>query len=499
MDFSTVGAFQENVVDFEIYHLRELTQEQLEAKRSSLLSTALKYARDYIWQRDAFNLHVGPAPWQAKAQRGLQRSRDAQPPLWGSVHFGDNIEDEWFITWFLKLCTAKDPDIAVHIWDNDGSFLLIEAADALPKWLKPDIEQNRVWLYNGELHIIPLPDMQHPSIPASPTTSEALQIVQAPGINTAAGKSAQEAISARVKGFPGKARKSMHHARCIVPAAVAHVLGVDSLLIAPAVEAFYRRTPADMRAARLGKHVPPKDMNGAESPEWQAFVTSLQRNGYFGEDIPGSMRYRQRLSAAHAAFDDMGATGGSSERQSPGRQLHQLLAQPFDKAEVTQAMQREEDSQAWIAEGAAELEAQLQARSAGGSAAAAGTQGAGDEGVDAADVAKRFKDFMAQLSSMEGVEMPAADLGSGDAVSMEQQKFWSELGTAFGYDNTAAGRAMNGGDDSSEEGSSFYTRGTTSSDEDEDDESSAFQPSATPAGASQTRGRQQAVSSSAAV
>ena len=68
----------------------------------------------------------------------------------------------------------------------------------------------------------------------------------------------QDAIAARVKGFPGKARKSLHHARCIVPAAVAHVLSVDPSMVAPAVDAFYRRTPVDMKAARLGKYVPPK-------------------------------------------------------------------------------------------------------------------------------------------------------------------------------------------------------------------------------------------------
>lgn len=49
--------------------------------------------------------------------------------------------------------------------DNDGEFLLIEAALHLPKWLdsaKEDVTDNRVFIFQGNLHIIPL----YPSTPA---------------------------------------------------------------------------------------------------------------------------------------------------------------------------------------------------------------------------------------------------------------------------------------------------------------------------------------------
>jgi len=32
----------------------------------------------------------------------------------------------------------------VRVYDSDGEFLLIEAADFLPKWLNPDTAENRV-------------------------------------------------------------------------------------------------------------------------------------------------------------------------------------------------------------------------------------------------------------------------------------------------------------------------------------------------------------------
>ena len=46
---------------------------------------------------------------------------------------------------------------ACRVWDNDGEFLLIEAAYGLPRWLKPETAQNRLWLHGGAVHLVPLP------------------------------------------------------------------------------------------------------------------------------------------------------------------------------------------------------------------------------------------------------------------------------------------------------------------------------------------------------
>jgi hypothetical protein len=43
------------------------------------------------------------------------------------------------------------------VWDNDGEFMLIESAYALPRWLKPEVSANRVWVRGGQLHIVPQP------------------------------------------------------------------------------------------------------------------------------------------------------------------------------------------------------------------------------------------------------------------------------------------------------------------------------------------------------
>ena len=64
----------------------------------------------------------------------------------GRTEYGDSVEDEWVIVWLLRDLTKKFEDIYVKIQDNDGEFLLIEAAGTLPEWLEPDVAENRVWL-----------------------------------------------------------------------------------------------------------------------------------------------------------------------------------------------------------------------------------------------------------------------------------------------------------------------------------------------------------------
>lgn len=70
--------------------------------------------------------------------------------LSGSTEFGDNVEDEWFVVFLLKRITCTFGELAASIRDNDGEFLLIEAAEFLPKWLDPDSSENRVRGHDNE-------------------------------------------------------------------------------------------------------------------------------------------------------------------------------------------------------------------------------------------------------------------------------------------------------------------------------------------------------------
>lgn len=137
----------------------------LESLRLQAMGAVLPLTRGYIWQKDAFNLQSsagqqppwrqaasaasskranGAVPCSAGGASGLASFREGPLPcLWGAVQFGDNLEDEWFTAWLLRELTARIPGAAARVWDNDGEFLLIEAAYSLPRWLKPETAANR--------------------------------------------------------------------------------------------------------------------------------------------------------------------------------------------------------------------------------------------------------------------------------------------------------------------------------------------------------------------
>jgi hypothetical protein len=68
-----------------------------------------------------------------------------------------------------------------QVWDNDGEFLLIEAAYALPRWLSPENATSRVWLRSGALHVVPLPSAKNPDLPAFPTLAQAHKVYAGAG------------------------------------------------------------------------------------------------------------------------------------------------------------------------------------------------------------------------------------------------------------------------------------------------------------------------------
>ncbi|CAK0783621.1 hypothetical protein CVIRNUC_006820 [Coccomyxa viridis] len=264
---------EENAVCYEVHtEAADASAQQLQELQDKVVQAIKPYFEGYIWQRDSFALQSSrdyPPPWKPEVQSGAKHSdqstlRDFSassiPCLWGKTMFGDNLEDEWFITWVLSEITRRIPGTAARVWDNDGEFLLMEAAYALPRWLKPETASSRVWLLDGLLHIVPLPTAAAPDIPSFPSLKQAKQIVHSSQIDTVAGQKVQEAIAARLKGYPQRAQRQMHRARVLISARAAAVLREDPQLAGPAVEAFYNRDADDMRAAAHMTHFSPQDM-----------------------------------------------------------------------------------------------------------------------------------------------------------------------------------------------------------------------------------------------
>ncbi len=56
------------------------------------------------------------------------------------------MEDEWLVVYLLRELSRKFADLWIKLVDTDGEFLLIEAAKVLPRWLNPEVADNRVRL-----------------------------------------------------------------------------------------------------------------------------------------------------------------------------------------------------------------------------------------------------------------------------------------------------------------------------------------------------------------
>ncbi|XP_041645684.1 protein ecdysoneless homolog [Cheilinus undulatus] len=254
MDELRRKVIQEDTVMYKLFSIKpaasssQQTEEHLSRLVEEILAKVAPLLVQYIWHHQPFNLRYHPEKDNVPAYIG------------GSAQFGDNVEDEWFIVYILQQITRTFPHLTASVQDNDGEFLLIEAADYLPKWLNPDTSENRVFLYRGELHILPCPSKSCSvgiSKDVVPSVPEALALLSSHPEACQANTKICSALRKRLEGYPEKIQTSLHRAHCFIPAGVATVLAQRPDLVAPAVSAFYLRDPVDLQACRSFKNFPP--------------------------------------------------------------------------------------------------------------------------------------------------------------------------------------------------------------------------------------------------
>lgn len=168
--------------------------------------------------------------------------------LRGATDFGDAIEDEWLVVYILRELSRSHPAAWIRIFDGDGEFLLVEAANVLPKWLSPENDQHRVWINNGRLRIIPLDQCSPPTRPTSVTLAGAVSIIGKHPDSLIHSEFIEAEAFYRLEKYPHQIVKSMHHSLVTIPRRLAYVLHQTPKAVAPAVESFYLRDALDLNA-----------------------------------------------------------------------------------------------------------------------------------------------------------------------------------------------------------------------------------------------------------
>lgn len=194
----------------------------------------------YIWQKDRFHLSIVHE----------QHQDPTYPFLFGISRFGDCINDEWFMVYLLQTISIAIPEAVISMVDNDGDVLLIEAALALPHWLDPSNSQNRVYLHQGKVHIIPLAsspaDILKNPLAGHLARQTAIQHVR--HHLPVASSTVQNAIHDRISVYPLASQKELHRAYCQLPTKAAFVLLSEPQLVTLAIEAFYLRDPISLKS-----------------------------------------------------------------------------------------------------------------------------------------------------------------------------------------------------------------------------------------------------------
>ncbi|KAK0386943.1 hypothetical protein NLU13_5256 [Sarocladium strictum] len=277
------------VIDPQLEPRKKLSQ--LESIRQAALELAQTLTKDYIWQREEFNLEL-------RTENGLTY-------LYGITDYGDAVEDEWLIVYIIRQLTSSNPSVWARVADADGEFLLVEAANVLPKWISPEIDRNRVWIHNGQLFVIPVDEVAAPkseplSLPRAVefVTNKSSALVHSPFI--------QEEAFYRLDKYPDQIADSIHHALVTIPRRLAYVIYSVPRAISAAVEAFYLRDPISLKPILSSSSTltfPPEDLTTV-SVRFSKVLFAQVRSQHF--DAPS--RWRELLSEADTATDTAART-----------------------------------------------------------------------------------------------------------------------------------------------------------------------------------------------
>ena len=385
--------------------------------------------------------------------------------LHGTTDYGDAVEDEWLIVYLLRELTLSHPNLWVRVLDTDGEFLLVEAANVLPKWLSPETDRNRTWIHAGKLLIIPSSSsssaatageddrrqqQQNLSLPDAVAFIEAKpdDLIHSPFVES-------EAFY-RLEKYPAQVPASLHHSLLTLPRRLAHVLRALPRSVAPAVEAFYLRDAAALRpllspSAPLA--FPPEDLVTVSvrfskvlyaqlrsqrfeaPPRWQAALDNARREApsSSSSSVPADADERARRAEAGMKLTcgfEMLSAKASQSKSRVVRELALTLedldedgpgALPSDADIRAWPGADRNDSEAWLDINYEDFERELEgkrtgARSGGGgSSKPAGGFGDTQQQEHLRKIVSRFEAFLNDdTAGLDGAQLEDMDVDDDD-------------------------------------------------------------------------------------
>ncbi|XP_059620082.1 protein ecdysoneless [Phlebotomus argentipes] len=415
------------------------------------------FCRGYIWHRDAFRVRARPGNAHLLIDHQGQTPGDVESlpaHLYGISHYGDNIEDEWFIVALLYELTRQIPGLVVRTVDGDGEFLLIEVANHLPNWANPDTCHQCVFIADGALHLI-----RNDAEDTPRAVTESVTQIRSDLSRHRVSNEIENSILRRTGSYPARIAENLHRATAYVPVGVAALLRHKPTLIASAIREFCSRDAVDMKVCRAMRFFPPENrvytritftkclyamlMHSSYTPDrrtgwnlpnsssksfpshslgmkiacgfeilasqakpeadfntnrhWIKYVESLREKGYFQDFLEGSKDHTRLIDAAK----DYYRTNIIDLRENTltGQQLLDDLKSidlSIDEFKKLEPSLPPNDDESWLNIAPEELDKMLQDRYGDSAAQVNG---------DCEDIAGKLSEFLAQKSSAEGVEV----------------------------------------------------------------------------------------------
>lgn len=245
------------------------TSSSLSALRLSLLAEWQRFhsaplphgAGGYVFYHSSPRIaaHPGAAP-------SSKNKHPLPPHLTFDLRTGSATEDEFLLVHFLRLQQRRGALLercAIQLKDEDGDFLLIEAAEELEDWIDPDNAPGRSWLLKEQLVIIPPPlrpdDNLNTPGPLEDTMF-ALKYLDEQDELLRPSEALNAAAFARLSSYPTTEWLDtiQHRTTIYLPSRqIANILEQNPQLIARAGQAFLGRDTQDMRrASRMDKFLP---------------------------------------------------------------------------------------------------------------------------------------------------------------------------------------------------------------------------------------------------